>query len=245
LERVYFSLMPVLLRFASKVITISQSEKDRILTHCPGVKAPVFVVHHGRNDAFKPEKEFNLEERNRVKELYALPNRYLLFVGRLNDRKNLGNLLLAIQNLKDPVPLVVVGEENWQLAADLKLKLREGQTQGLVILTGKVPFSDLPVLYSMALLFCFPSYVEGFGLPVLEAMSAGVPVATSGKSAMSEICKDAAQYFEPESWQSIAECLTTLISDPSLVQSLVEKGHLRSVQFSWKNSASELFKILG
>jgi len=243
-ERLYFSFMPFLLRFAAKVITISNSEKKRIETHGPNPEALAYVVHHGRNLAFKPRASFSAIDLERVKESYCLPSQFVLFVGRLNDRKNIGNLLLAMDLLDDPVPLVVVGEEDWQLDPGLKKKLNDGQGNGSLILTGKVPFVDLPILYSLATLFCFPSFAEGFGLPVLEAMSAGIPVVTSEKSAMEEVCGDAALYFNPFSPESMAKAMQMMLSDACLREKYIEKGRAQSLLFDWKKSANLIYRSI-
>jgi glycosyltransferase involved in cell wall biosynthesis len=243
-ERLYFSFMPFLLRFADKVITISNSEKSRILAHCPFLKAPVYVVQHGRNAAFQTQETFSEVELERVKESYQLPHQFILFVGRLNDRKNIGNLLQALDLLDNPAQLVIVGEEDWQLDPGLRERLKEGQKSGKLILTGKVPFVDLPVLYSLATLFCFPSFAEGFGLPVLEAMSAGIPVATSEKSAMEEVCGEAAMYFDPHSPESISSAIQILLSDSGLRGKLREKGLAQSRMFDWKKSGTKIYEAI-
>lgn len=243
-ERLYFSFMPFLLRFADKVITISYSEKNRIHSYCPYLRAPVYVAQHGRNLAFQSRELFSEVEIERVKETYHLPLQFILFVGRLNDRKNIGNLLRAFELLDNPVPLVIVGEEDWQLDPSLKNKLNEGQQNGKLILTGKVPFADLPILYSQAIIFCFPSFAEGFGLPVLEAMSAGIPVATSQKSAMEEVCGEAAQYFDPHSPESIANAIQLLQFNSGLRERLKEKGRARSMYFDWKKSATRIYEAI-
>lgn len=243
-ERIYFSFMPFLLRFANKVITISNSEKRRILAHCPFLKASVYVAQHGRNPSFQPRESFSEVELMRVKESYHLPLQFILFVGRLNDRKNIGNLLKALDLLENPIPLVIVGEEDWQLDSGLKSKLHKGQHNGKLILTGKVPFADLPILYSLATIFCFPSFAEGFGLPVLEAMSAGIPVATSEKSAMEEVCGKAAMYFDPHSPESIANAIQILLRDSVLRDKLRDKGLAQSLLFGWKKSADSIFEAI-
>ncbi len=243
-ERLYFSFMPLLLRFAAKIITISYSEKKRIETWCPGLKVPVEVVHHGRDGRFLPAEKCPQNELNEVKSRLGLPGRYLLFVGRLNVRKNLGRLAEAVMAVPDCPPLMIIGEKDWKSDPGLDSLLENGETEGKLRRLGKVSANDLPLVYAGAEIFCFVSLAEGFGLPVLEAMSAGIPVLTSADSAMSEICGSAAEYCNPMDTQSIAQALSSLLNDREKRAQLSLAGLKRQEEFDWDHTAKRLLEIM-
>jgi glycosyltransferase involved in cell wall biosynthesis len=243
-ERIYFSFMPFLLRFANKIITISFSEKRRMESFGLQKNTAIEVVYHGRDEAFSTLDHWNPENWEGIKKKYSLPERYLLFVGRLNYRKNLGRLLEAVLQIENCPPLLVIGEKDWKTDPALDQLVREGERQKKIRLFGKISQEDLPLLYAGAEVFCFVSLAEGFGLPVLEAMSSGIPVLTSKDTAMEEICGEAAIYCDPMDVQSIAEGLTFLINQPEERIKLRAKGLMQKDKFDWNVTALKIFSIL-
>lgn len=243
-ERLYFSLMPFLSRFADKIITISESEKKRMQAYGLGNRTEISVLHHGKEPEFKPAREQNPEKLEAVRQQYQLPAQYLLYVGRLNARKNIGRLLQAVNEIPNAPPLVIVGEADWKSESGLRELLEKSSRENKVMLLGKVPFSDLPSILCMAEIFCFPSLAEGFGLPVLEAMASGVPVLTSKDSAMSEVCAGAAILVDPFEPRSIRAGISELLENPEIRKEMSEKGLERAKEFDWKKTAQKLFQIL-
>jgi glycosyltransferase involved in cell wall biosynthesis len=160
----------------------------------------------------------------------------LLYVGRLNVRKNIGNLLRALRLLEGDVkmPIVISGSPDWKnpglasLLATLAIR---------PIFTGSVEDRDLPALYAMASVFCFPSYEEGFGLPPLEAMACGVPVVVSDRSSLPEVCGNAGTYANPDDPEAIATAIQSLLVDEGLALKKRALGLERAGHFSWQNSA--------
>jgi len=242
-ERVYFSFIPMLLRFSHKIITISEIEKKRMGSFGLNRFADISVVHHGLNVSFKPKDDFNKEKLEKVRLKYSLPDQYLLFVGRLNYRKNLYNLAKAILDLDSNIPLLVVGEHDWKKDLQLERLLLSCVDAGRIRLLGKVSFEDLPLIYSLSTIFCFVSFAEGFGLPVLEAMASGVPVLTSEKTSMQEICENAAYYIDPQDSNSIGNGIAFLLGHERERHELMIAGLIRSGQFSWSSSAKKIFTI--
>ena len=165
----------------------------------------------------------------------GLSGEYLLFVGTLEPRKNLARLVAALETLGDSVPqLVVVGATGW---GDIKLDSTINEKSKIstrVKFLGFVEASDLGVLYSNASAFCYPSLMEGFGLPILEAMSCGVPVVTSRGSSTQEVAGNAAVLVDPLDLSSIANGVVEALSQKN---TLVELGYKRAAQMTWAQSA--------
>lgn len=231
-------------RRADAVITVSQSAKRDILrlTGLSGDK--VHVVPEAAAPIFR-----RIEDASRlqsVRKRYGLADKLILFVGTLEPRKNLPRLLRAYAQLlhagDDSHQLVCVGGFGWGYD-QVRAEIERLNLEGRVILTGYVPYQDLPVLYSLSRVFVFPSLHEGFGLPVMEAMACGVPVITAAGSSLSEIAGACAELVDPRSEESITEALRRVLSDESLRDSLSRRGLENSRRFSWKHAARRTLEI--
>jgi glycosyltransferase involved in cell wall biosynthesis len=175
---------------------------------------------------------------NSILEKYHLPDAFILYLGSNKPHKNLESLVRAFADLRDlEIPLVVAGAwlpqhpEPRRLVEELGL----GETQ--IRWLGPVPGEDLPALYSAAFIFVFPSLVEGFGLPVLEAMACGTPVACSRIPSLKEVAGGAAEMFDPTDPASISASLLGLVRDPARQQELRQQGFRRAAEFSWDKTA--------
>ncbi|MBQ7607781.1 MAG: glycosyltransferase family 4 protein [Desulfovibrionaceae bacterium] len=169
---------------------------------------------------------------------YGLPDTFVLFAGTLEPRKNLATLLAAHRALggalRKRYPLVVAGGYGWK-NADLLAQLT-GEPD-CVKLLGYVPTQDLAALYTRATVLCYPSWYEGFGLPIIEAMACACPVITSKDPALVETGGDAALYVAPDDVEGMARALRELLENPEQRAILSEKGLLRAQTFSWQKSA--------
>jgi len=179
-----------------------------------------------------------------IKEHYRLPENFILFVGSIEPRKNLKNLLKAYLELKAPIrkefKIVLAGCKGWENDEVMNL-LRELKED--VFYTGYIPEDELGKFYNLARLFIYPSFYEGFGLPPLEAMACGCPVVVSNAASLPEVCGDAAYYVNPQDVRSIAEGMERVLADEGLRKSLVSKGLERIKQFSWEKSAAEHLRV--
>ena len=244
-ELMYFKEMKRLAAKADMIITISNSEKQRLVKNNVADENRIAVVYHGINHHFKTLAQYSAERIADFVHRYNLPQRYLLYVGRVNIRKNITRLVSALNMLDDKdIKLVIAGE----LGNDVAMLKQHIAAEGLshrVIFTGHIPENDLYLIYANATVFCFPSYAEGFGLPPLEAMKCGVPVIVSQRTAMPEVCGDAAIYIDPDDAEDIAEKITFLLSDVNLYDKKVTDGINHAKKFSWQISANGILKLIG
>jgi len=201
---------------------------DRVTSSAYGVD---LVRFHPGNDGASAVKALGLD-----------PGTYLLTVGRLEPRKNHAGLLRAYSKLSRPRPkLAIVGQRDFGYLEVFRL-IEALDLKDEVIVFENIEDSLLPALYRHALAFVYPTWAEGFGIPVLEAMASGVPVLTSATTAIPEVAGDAALYLQPEDIESIASSMLKVISDPGLRSSLIQRGLARASSFTWDQPASQLVR---
>ncbi|MCF1190314.1 glycosyltransferase family 4 protein [Mangrovimonas sp. AS39] len=238
-ERMYFNPMKFLSRKADKVITISQSERERMIKHGFAKPNNIYAIHHGVQEIKK-----NIPDSNeQLNSKYKLPKKYILYLGRLNIRKNIQTLLRAMPLINEEAYLVIVGKNDHK-SLDLNKLMTNLKISHRVIQTGYVPEEDIPFLYNRATLFCFPSFAEGFGLPPLEAMQYHTPVVVSNNTSLPEVCGEAAIYIDCKSPMDIAEKINRILDNENLQRELIEKGNKQVKKFSWEKTAKNVLKIL-
>ncbi len=190
---------------------------------------------------FKIFKEYPQELSKIVLDKYTIPAQYILFVGSIEPRKNLMNLLFAYESLpnymKKEFKLVIVGFSGWE-NQDIMSILDKNKDK--IIYTGYVSEQELAHIYNRASLFVFPSFYEGFGLPPLEAMASGCPVLVSNKASLPEVCGDSAIYCNPESPESISEGIYEILNNDNLRNRLKAMGITRANLFRWDKTAKEI-----
>jgi len=245
--KVRWSIVPFLgrsLAAARRVVTISHATARDLAFHFPESRGRVRVVEPGVDERFRPA---GAEEVARIRASVGAPEGYLLYVGTLEPRKNLGTLLTAWQALAadDPrfPPLVVAGGPGWKsrhLAARLAALEGEG-----VIRAGRVDDERLVELYRGALAFVYPSLYEGFGLPPLEAMACGVPVVVSDVSSLPEVVGDAGLRVDPRDAAGLAQAIGRLVADAGLAAELGARGAERARRFTWERAAHRMEEVFG
>ena len=239
-ERLYLSLIKPLAKRANTIVTISETERRRIVKHKLG-SDNVHFVYHGVDPKFKPLEGHDKLQIQAFKEKYNLPDEFVLYLGRLNVRKNIANLIYAMQFVN--TPLVIVGENDHK-SENLSSTIDALGINDKIFFTGFVDEAELPLVYALATLFCFPSYAEGFGLPPLEAMASGTPVIVSDRTSLPEVCEDAALYINPDDPSDIAEKINTFLASKEMIDTFANKGIIQSKKFSWKKSAENLMNII-
>ena len=232
-------LMPQAVRVADRIITDSRYTEKDLLDAFPSAAGKTKTIHLG-----KPEPSTGRQEVS--PRLRALPEHYFLFVGTMEPRKNLERLLKAFARLPDHVrdqaKLVIVGGKGWG-GIDAVTMIGQNDLDQHVELIGYVETENLARLYANALFLAMPSLHEGFGLPLLEAMSVGVPVLTSDCSSMPEVAGDAGLLVDPLDISSISNALRALLENTALRAALSEKALLQADKFSWEKTARETFEV--
>ncbi|HLF28108.1 MAG TPA: glycosyltransferase family 1 protein [Anaerolineae bacterium] len=237
------TILPRIARQASAIITVSHSARQDILQvlHAPPEK--VHVVYEAAAPEFHVIQD--TPELDRVQRKYGLHDPFILCVGTIQPRKNLGRLVEAFAQVRRQgrrEQLVLAGQFGWKYAGLLQ-QIEELGVSDAVRLTGYVPDADLPALYNLARVVAFPSLYEGFGLPVIEGMACGVPVITSNRSSMAELGSGAALLVDSMQPEALADGLSRLLSDATLRAELREAGLARAAEFSWARAAEETAKV--
>ncbi len=249
-QRLYLGLMTnYQLRSASRLIAVSQSTKQDIIQRVGIDSQKISVVYEGFNPQLKTVPNDSLIDTLKYYDIEN--NRYFLFVGTIQPRKNISRLITAFANYlksakgqtKDsPQQLVLAGSRGWLSEEIYQLPEQLG-IKSQVKFLGYVPDDKLAALYQGATAFVFPSLFEGFGLPVLEAFACHCPVLTSNSSSLPEVAGEAAVLVDPLSIQSITNGLEQL-TDHKFRQQLVVKGAKQLTKFSWKKAAAQTLEIL-
>ncbi len=225
---------------ADRILTGSESTKADIVNFLKVPVERIEVIQFGVEEAFKPQGS---EEAVSIRKKLSLPERFILFVGTIEPRKNIISLLRAYRKLgRVDIGLVVAGGRGW-LFEEIFREVDRLNLNGKVLFPGRVPETDLPALYSAASVFVYPSVYEGFGFPPLEAMACGTPVITSNTSSLPEIVGDAGILVNPEDSDEIAEAIESVLDDDSKRDEMRTKGIERAKRFSWETCARETLRL--
>jgi glycosyltransferase involved in cell wall biosynthesis len=236
----YRYAVPASARRARRIIADSEATRWDVAT-LAGVSADrIDVIPLGVSDHFQPAGE---EARAAVRARYNLPERFFLFVGTLEPRKNLPRLVTAWSRIADQIPedLVLAGRWGWR-REELMAARMQSPHRDRIHLTDFIAFEDLPAVISCARSFVWPSLFEGFGLPPLEAMACGTPVLTSNTSSLPEVVGEDALTVDPLSPAEIEQGLKRLSEDDALCVALSERGKKRAATFTWARTAEETMK---
>ncbi|MDY7041901.1 MAG: glycosyltransferase family 1 protein [Chloroflexota bacterium] len=240
-NRTYLRIFtPLSARHSKRVIAISQHTKRDVI-RLLGVPAErVEVVYCGVDEDFYPRPAAEVREFRRKKEL---PERFMLFVGTLEPRKNVRRLIEAYAQTRDlGVRLVIAGGKGW-LYEDIFATVEQLGLNDEVFFAGYVPAEELPLWYNAADLFVYPSLYEGFGLPPLEAMACGTPVISSNAASLPEIVGEAGLTVAPQDVDSLAAAMRQVLTDQNLHAQLRERGLQQARKFSWGKAARQTAEV--
>lgn len=239
---IYKRWLPYASRRVNAIITISEHSKQDITRYLNVTETPIHVTPLAADEIYCPA---SADQIAIVRRKYDLPEKYILFVGSIEKRKNLTHVLEAYAELLNrgiEHRLVLVGPKKWRFTEIMETVEKHHLSDKLVF-TGYVDEADLPIIYSGARVFVFPSLYEGFGLPPLESMSCGTPVVTSHVSSLPEVVADAALTVDPHDVRAIADAVHHIIVDDAIYARLRTASLARSEAFSWHQTAQMTLDI--
>ena len=238
--------VPISAKRSHRIISVSEFTRKQIIKYYNIPPEKITVIHEGASRQFGPikNKDFIYSQLTR----YGIRKKYVLFVGRIEPRKNVTGLLEAFNHMrrrdKRDLCLVIVGNQDRIFqSTELTTSIKDMQVNSDVIFTGGVSEEDLSVLYNGAEVLAYPAFAEGFGLPVLEAMACGTPVVTSNTTSLPEIAGDAALLVNPYSAREIGECLERVLRDSELRRELSRKGLQRAKKFRWREASQKTIQL--
>ena len=234
--------MPLFCRRADRIIAVSEQTRSDLVSSYGVPADKVTVVYEAADGRFRPQHP---EAVRAVRLRHGLPERYVLYVGTIEPRKNLVRLLEAFEPLRSRGlvdALVIVGRRGW-LTGPFFDALKRSSVKDCVILPGFVSDADLPAVMAGAAALALPSEFEGFGLPIVEAMACGTPVVCSGTSSLPEVAGDAALLVDPTDTQAWSDTLARVLTDPSLRAELAARGLARAATFGWDRAARETVAV--
>lgn len=244
IAKYYNKNFPKFAQAATRICTVSEFSKKDIVETYNIAAEKIDVVYNGASSNFVPLLEF---EQNLVRSKYSNGNEYFLYVGSLHPRKNIGRLLQAFDQFKkandNAIKLIVVGEAMF-LTDDIKKVMNEMQFANDVIFTGRVSSKELGRITASAKAMVFVPLFEGFGIPIVEAMAAEIPVICSNVTSMPEVGGDAALLVDPLNVDEIAGNMSSIANDAGLCESMIEKGKLQAQKFTWDKTASLLWESM-
>jgi glycosyltransferase involved in cell wall biosynthesis len=230
---------------AKKIIAVSENTKNDLakILKIPADKAT--VIYEGVDESFNEAADENAKKE--IAKKYGIIKPFLLYTGVWRSHKNLVNLIKAFSYLKKNADfdgqIVITGKED-PLYVEIRSTIKDLGLESDIVFTGMVPDSDLPVLYSAAKIYVFPSLYEGFGLPPLEAMACGTPVAASKAACIPEVCgQDNAVFFDPYDPVDMSDAILKIWLNEELRQKLIANGRARVKEFSWKKMAKDILEI--
>lgn len=240
-QRYMSHYFPLFARNATRLATVSSYSKKDIAETYGILAEKIDVVYDGAHSNYRPHSD---DEKESIRQRFTDGHPFVIFISTILKRKNLANLLLAFDKVKEDksnedLKLVVVGSRVWW-QDELETAWNGMKHQSDVIFPGRVEPNDLSALLSAAEMLVYPSYFEGFGIPILEAMYAETAVIASRTTSMPEVGGDAVLYIDPSDIDDIAHAISRL-RDKTLRQEFIEKGRLQRQKFSWEITANLLW----
>ncbi|OGF25522.1 hypothetical protein A2331_01490 [Candidatus Falkowbacteria bacterium RIFOXYB2_FULL_34_18] len=235
------------LKHAYKIITVSNFSRKDLMDLYKADSEKIKVIYNGYNKTLYK----NINDQKQVENIlskYGITQPYLFYVGRIEKKKNIPRLIEAFYVLKEKnknikEKLVLAGNAG-NGYDEIKYQIQEFDLNNDVIMSGWLIEEDMPYLYNAASAFVFPSNYEGFGIPLLQSMACGTPIAASNTTSIPEIAREAALFFNPHNIKSMADSLEKIIIDKNLREDLIAKGYRNVEKFSWEKCAQETLKMI-
>lgn len=206
---------------ANKIIAISEKTKNDIIDLYGIDPEKIQVIYQSCDDSFKTP--FPKETLSRIKATYKLPEKYILNVGTIEERKNLKLAVQALKNVDEECKLVVIGKQTGYFKT-VEKEIEKLDLKDRIIFLKNIPFADLPGIYQMAGIFVYPSFYEGFGIPIIEALYSGIPVVAATGSCLEEAGGPNSLYVSPNDADGLAKSINQILENPELQKEMKEKG---------------------
>ncbi len=238
-----------LISTCDKIIAVSKNTKNDLINLYKIPDSNIEVIHSGVDHQIYKRLERSDYRFNEIIKKYQLPEKFIFFLGTLEPRKNVEGLIEAFNQLKKNQPdwknlnLVIAGDKGWHYQEIFEL-IEKSPYKNQIKYLGYIKKGEKPFLYNLAELFVFPSYYEGFGLPVLEAQACGTPVIAGLNSSFSEIAGDSAFLVNVDNITEINQAILQILNENELKDELIIKGLKNVKRFSWKKTALQTLKIL-
>ncbi|MBL7902385.1 MAG: glycosyltransferase family 4 protein [Bacteroidia bacterium] len=243
-SKYYNYYFPRFAKVATRIATVSEFSRQEIAKHYHIPETKIDVVYNGINSFFKPIDEAT---RKATRATYSSGKNYFVNVGSLHPRKNICNLIKAFalfkQESQSDMKLVLAGPEFWGMG-DIQKTLEESGIKEEVVFTGRLANEDLCKVLGSAMALTFIPYYEGFGIPLVEAMEAEIPIITSNMSSLPEVAGNAALKVNPFDLTDIKNAMLRIYNNASVRADLVQKGRLQKQNFSWDRSAQLLWESM-
>lgn len=240
----YNYFFPRFARIAQRIVTVSSFSKKDIHQTYHIAHNKIDVVYNGVNTLYTPTADGN---KKLTKAKYTKGNDYFLFIGSLHPRKNIVGLLQAFDEFRtlaeSDVKLMIVGGSMFK-TGEIEQTYQAMRYKGEVVFTGRISSEELHQILGASLALTFVPFFEGFGIPVIEAMSAGIPVISSNTTSLPEVGGDAVLYVDPFDVNQLAQAMVRIHQDGQLRQSLIEAGFRQKEKFSWDKTAHLLWESI-
>jgi glycosyltransferase involved in cell wall biosynthesis len=237
--------IPISLKRADKILGVSKFTRDEIIDFYKIDPEKADWIYNAVGDNFF--HPIAPERLNAIREKYNLPEKFFLYLGTLQPRKNITALIGAFAGIKEKLPevkLVLAGNRSGRnFDKQIDKAIAKNKLKDSIIFPGFIGEADKPAIFKLATVFCYPSLYEGFGIPILEAMSQCTPVLASDIPSLREVAKDSASFFDVEDLADFQEKLYTIFIDKNLRDTLTNFGLERVQIFSWKKSAEKTLEI--
>lgn len=227
-------------RQADRVIAISDQTRRDILSFFRIPEEKIEIIYQGCDPVFG--QPISAERKEAIRQKYNLPPAYILYVGSIEERKNLLLLMQAVKELKEDIAVVAIGKRT-PYTRLIETYIDENRLAGRVRLLHTISYSELPAFYQMATLFVYPSFFEGFGIPILEAQQAGVPVIAATGSCLEEAGGPGALYTDPRDAKELRSLIESVLRNPALAESMRLKGWEYGQRFQPAKVATEMMQL--
>ena len=230
---------------ATRIATVSEYSKKDIMKQYNIDEKSIDVVYNGSINDYVPIK--NQEIKKAIRQEYADGEEFFIYIGSLHPRKNITNLLKAFDQFKEKTQkkhkILIVGRKMWW-TDEMEKAYQSMKHQAAVVFTGHISKEKLKKILASATALCYLSYFEGFGIPLIEAFNAGIPVITSNSTSLAEVAANAALLCNPFDVDEIAAAMQDISDNKILREDLIQKGNQRAKDFSWEKSANLLWESM-